>query len=120
MQLALGRAPGLTARHVNSVLTASGSSSDLRALFTHARQGLCDVVLPPAARDALRSPDLARLASDRRWMQRERIELIDAASALYPPRLIQIPDAPALLYVKGIVASLQAPQLAIVGSRNPT
>jgi DNA processing protein len=124
MQLALGRAPGLTAQHVSAVLAATGRSSqawsDLRPVFMHARQALCDVVLPPAAQRALRSPDVARLANDRRWMERERIELIDAGSARYPPRLTHIPDAPALLYVKGVVASLQAPQLAIVGSRNPT
>lgn len=125
MQLALGRAPGLTAQHVGDVLAAvagdsSPQSTDLGALFTHARRALCDVVLPPAARRALHCPDRARIEHDRRWMEREHIELIDARSARYPARLAHIPDAPALLYVKGVASCLQAPQLAIVGSRHPT
>jgi DNA processing protein len=125
MQLALGRAPGLTVQHVSAVLAAVVGDScpkptDLGALFAHARHALCDVVLPPAAHRALRLPDWARIAHDRRWMESERVELIDALSARYPSRLAHIPDAPALLYLKGMAACLQAPQLAIVGSRHPT
>lgn len=38
----------------------------------------------------------------------------------YPPRLKQISDPPALLYVHGKLSILNDPQLGIVGSRNPT
>ena len=38
----------------------------------------------------------------------------------YPPLLRHIHDAPRLLYVKGQLALLQSPQLALVGSRNAT
>jgi DNA processing protein len=123
MQLALGHAPGLTAQQVRAVLCAAGHSSsqrDLRPLFAHARAAWCDVQLPPAARHALRSPDAAQIALDRRWMERDRIQLVDVTSPHYPSSLAQITGAPALLYVQGIVTSLLAPQLAIVGSRSPT
>lgn len=36
----------------------------------------------------------------------------------YPPLLREIHDPPALLYLRGDVAALQQPQIAIVGSRN--
>ncbi len=41
-------------------------------------------------------------------------------SAEYPPLLARIPDAPLVLYVEGDDTALCLPQLAIVGSRNPT
>jgi DNA processing protein len=41
-------------------------------------------------------------------------------SAEYPPLLARIPDPPLLLYAEGDDAALCLPQLAIVGSRNPT
>jgi DNA processing protein len=46
--------------------------------------------------------------------------LIDTFNPAYPPLLAQIPTAPALLYVQGDVASLRAPQLAVVGARRPS
>jgi DNA processing protein len=38
----------------------------------------------------------------------------------YPPQLADIHDPPPLLYVRGEVQLLSEPQIAIVGSRNPT
>jgi DNA processing protein len=68
----------------------------------------------------LQAPDAARIAADRRWVESEHVSLIDATDARYPPLLAQAPAAPALLYVKGDAACLCTPQLAMVGSRNPT
>jgi DNA processing protein len=76
--------------------------------------------LAAAAGAALQAPDALRIAADRRWVESERVSLIDAAGALYPPRLAQAEGAPALLYVKGNAGCLTTPQLAMVGSRNPT
>jgi len=124
MQLALGRAPGLTAQQLRRALAAlqdgRAQSRGLQALFRQCRSSLAALGLPPAAGAALQSPDAARIAADRRWLERERISLIDAAGSRYPPRLAQSAGAPALLYVKGDAAHLAAPQLAMVGSRNPT
>ncbi len=38
----------------------------------------------------------------------------------YPGQLLEIPDAPPLLFVRGSVELLSRPQIAIVGSRNPS
>jgi DNA processing protein len=124
MQLALGRTPGLTAQQLRHALAALGSSgacaTGLPALFRQCRSSLASLGLSAAASAALQAPDWARIAADRRWVEREQISLIDAASARYPPLLAQVAAAPALLYVKGDADCLHSPQLAMVGSRNPT
>ncbi len=123
-QLALGRAPGLTARLLRTALAALGSARwgapGTEELFGQRAHALDALGWPPAARAALRAPDSARIAADRRWVERERIVLLDAADPLYPPLLAHLPTAPALLYVRGDAATLGTPQLAMVGSRNPT
>jgi DNA processing protein len=124
MQLALGRAPGLTAQQLRGALaalhSAPASSVGLPALFRHCRSSLESLGLSPAISAALQAPDAERIATDRRWVESEHISLIDAADPRYPPLLGQAAAAPALLYVKGDGACLSTPQLAMVGSRNPT
>ena len=44
-------------------------------------------------------------------------QILPIASAEYPPLLREIPDPPALLYVRGDVRHLSMPALAVVGSR---
>jgi len=134
MQLALGRAPGLTAQRLRAALAtlaeagsaahadtaADAGGAGLPALFGQCRSSLEALGLGAAAAAALQAPNATRIATDRRWIESEQISLIDAASARYPPLLAQAAAAPALLYVKGNVGSLSSPQLAMVGTRNPT
>jgi DNA processing protein len=54
------------------------------------------------------------------WLESPRHRLVHFGSPNYPELLTQIPDPPLLLYVVGDLALLAHPQLAIVGSRNPT
>jgi DNA processing protein len=57
-------------------------------------------------------------ATQWRWIERERITLLDPGNPLYPPLLAQTARAPPLLYVQGDAESLRSPQLAMVGSRS--
>src|ERR1700676_1873804 len=120
MQLALGRAPGLTTQKLRRALAAIEAAATgptgLPGLFGHCRTSLESLGLPAAAAAALQAPDAARIAADRRWIESERISLLDAASAQYPPLLAQAEGSPALLYVKGDADCLSSPQLAMVGS----
>ncbi len=124
MQLALGRAPGLTAQQLRRALSGlhgrHDCSSGLQALFRQCRSSLESLGLAAAAAAALQAPDTVRIGADRRWVDSECIRLIDAAGPLYPPQLAQAPGAPAVLYVKGDAGCLTTPQLAMVGSRHPT
>ncbi|HWW21159.1 MAG TPA: DNA-processing protein DprA, partial [Steroidobacteraceae bacterium] len=110
LQLALGRARGLTAsklRRYGATLGECAGQRGLPALFEQS----------PPVRTALMAVDATLIAADRRWIQRESISLIDLTSPGYPSLLAQLRDAPALLYVKGDVAALSTPQLAIAGTR---
>ena len=77
--------------------------------------------IPPDAADRLRSPDPDALARWRRWLDDAGHALITLDDSAYPSQLREIPDAPLALWVSGAnTALLAGPQLAIVGSRNPT
>lgn len=69
-------------------------------------------------RDAGALPEL--LARHRRWLDHPSHHFIPLGSPRYPAMLAQLPDAPDALLVRGDPDALSGPQLAIVGSRNPT
>lgn len=118
--LAVGRAPGLTAARLRSALQTLPSSEGLSALMGLPPRRLRSLQLPDGAVAALALPDKALLASDRAWVNAGGITLLHALDARYPPQLGEIPDAPALLYLRGDAHCLAATQLAIVGTRRPT
>ncbi|HFC92256.1 MAG TPA: DNA-protecting protein DprA [Leucothrix mucor] len=58
---------------------------------------------------------------DMQWLQAsDQHHLVTFEDPRYPQRLKEIPASPPLLYVHGDADLLNDPQLAIVGSRNPT
>ncbi|HEY3488082.1 MAG TPA: DNA-processing protein DprA, partial [Gammaproteobacteria bacterium] len=54
------------------------------------------------------------------WAQQPQQRIITLADDAYPPLLRSIHHPPPVLYVKGNYELLSEPQLAIVGSRNPS
>ncbi|HEY8052377.1 MAG: DNA-processing protein DprA [Steroidobacterales bacterium] len=112
----LARAPGLTAPHARALLHAADGEME-RAT---SNKVLRAVELPPAARDFLHSPDGAALAADLTWLDLSGARILLSTDPDYPALLAQTVGAPAALYVQGSVAALSSPQLAMVGSRNPT
>ncbi len=54
------------------------------------------------------------------WLEEPGNHVVTLADAAYPRRLLEIPDPPALLYVKGRLELLARPALAVVGSRHAT
>jgi DNA processing protein len=115
--LTLARAPGLHAgglqplleRHGSASTIASASLAALRA--TGAREPLIEW---------LRSDCAATIANDRRWLERDGRHFVALTDPRYPALLKQLSDAPIGLFVAGDPAALCLPQLAMVGSRNPT
>jgi DNA processing protein len=57
---------------------------------------------------------------DLAWLEQPGTHLLRLGEARYPPLLRQIPYPPPLLFVHGNPDCLRRPQLAIVGTRNPT
>jgi DNA processing protein len=76
--------------------------------------------IPAAAIEALRHPDAAELDRLLAWADQDGAAILPRDDPAYPPLLAQIPDAPPVLYVRGDPSILADPQLAIVGSRNPS
>jgi DNA processing protein len=112
----LARAPGLTAEHVRALFAVTGEESSL----CDSAQLLRQARVPAAAREALTSPDEPALSADLRWVKASGAALISCLDPTYPSLLTHTAGAPPVLYVLGSVAALGSPQLAMVGSRNPT
>jgi len=59
-------------------------------------------------------------SADLRWLEGEDHHLVLFDDPAYPALLSEIPNPPPLLFVRGDTSILTHPQLAVVGSRNPT
>jgi DNA processing protein len=110
------RTPELSALQLQSLVAEFGT---LDAAFD-AGIGESKTELSAAARAYLAAPDQALLDTDLRWLERSGTLLLDCTATHYPPLLKEIHSPPPVLYVQGNVAALSTPQLAMVGSRNPT
>ncbi len=69
-------------------------------------------------RNWLTRPDWQAVERDIEWAQQAQCHILTMVDEQYPALLREIADPPPVLYVKGDPACLNAPQLAIVGSRN--
>ena len=76
--------------------------------------------LSGASSGAVPAPDWEGAERDLRWLEPPTHHLVRIVDPGYPPRLRTISQPPLLLFVRGGVELLGEPQLAIVGSRNPT
>lgn len=77
--------------------------------------------LAPSLRDYLKNPDKTAIQRDLEWLEAKNARhILCIDSPLYPPMLRTINDPPPILFVAGDPACLSQPQLAMVGSRNPT
>ena len=108
------RAPSLSAEQLMAL------GPDLAALDRPDRMALAQLGLTTRTVAWLAAPDEQLIAADLRWLECSGATLLPATAAGYPRLLRESPDAPAVLYVRGDVGVLDTPQLAMVGSRNPT
>ena len=115
--LALLRAPGIGSVRFARLLEHFGSAA---AVFAAERDELKSLELPDAALDYLHQPDWRPVEQDLAWMERPSNHLLTLGDPRYPYLLRQIPHPPPLLFVHGDLACLREPQMAIVGTRNPT
>ncbi|GAB4352413.1 MAG: DNA-processing protein DprA [Gammaproteobacteria bacterium] len=115
--LALIRAPRVGARTIRSVLERFPRPLDLLGA-TREEQAACGLNRP--ALDYLREPDWSVIESDIHWLEQPNNWLITISDRHYPALLRDLPDPPGALFVCGDPRHLSAPQLAVVGSRNPT
>jgi DNA processing protein len=115
--LALHRAPQIGTQRFHKLLASYGTPAEV----FHARpEGLRAAGIAPAGIDYLRQPDWEAVDRDMEWLSQPGNHVVRFQDAAYPSLLKQIADPPVLLFVRGDRDYLAQPQLAIVGSRNPT
>ena len=93
---------------------------DVDAALAASHQQLSATNISIKAIDALTCQPAPDINADLAWLEAEDHHILTLNDAAYPARLKQLNDAPPLLYVRGDIDYLQQPQLAMVGSRNPT
>jgi DNA processing protein len=115
--LRLSLTPGLSSERLRRLLAAFGGPE---AALAASRTALARQVGEPAAAAVKQGKWDEALAIACAWLEAPGNHIVTLADAAYPRQLLQIPDPPALLYVKGRVELLASPSLAIVGSRHAT
>lgn len=115
--LTLLQVPGLGPRRIAKLLTAFGGAA---AACSASPSALRSLGLSEPMLESVLRPDQASIAAALRWSEQPQAGILTLADPRYPSRLREIASAPPVLFVRGDLALLQEPQLAIVGSRNPT
>ena len=69
---------------------------------------------------AICNPDEAQIESDLQWLSQANRHLLCWDDDAYPVLLRRISNPPAALFIEGDPGCLWQPQIAVIGSRNPT
>ena len=115
--LRLSLLPGLGDESFRRLLVAFGSPDRILGAAHHELSRIVPAQVARAIAGASASNSLEQAAA---WLADPANLIITLGDARYPQALLQIPDPPPVLYVKGDAALLNAPALAIVGSRHAT
>ncbi len=115
--IALNQIPGLGNEGLRRLLQKFGDPAHVFAIPAHTLKQ----VVPPAVAEAIAQGwDEAALEPVANWLNDPQNNIVTLADPDYPQALLNIPDPPLLLYVKGRRELLNQSALAIVGSRNAT
>ncbi|MDP2903618.1 MAG: DNA-processing protein DprA [Methylovulum sp.] len=114
--LALLRTPGVGCRTFLRLLQTHTPP----LLFTESAQALVALGLKSESVLAIKNPDWTTIDNDLSWLEQQNNCAITLFDPHYPAQLKEIADPPPLLFVRGNPGLLSLPQIAIVGSRNPS
>lgn len=95
-------------------------SHDIASLFLASAEELRVFGFNENQIGSIKNPNWRAAEEDAIWCKNHSTEIIPVIDERYPALLKENKDAPILLFAKGNIALLSDPQLAIVGSRNPT
>ena len=109
--------PGIGGETQRKLLAAFGLPE---AVFSSGRSALRELIGDRKTRLLLDTDNEEAIASACAWSKCQDQHIITLADPDYPQALLEIPDPPTILYVRGRLDLLNRPTLAIVGSRNPT
>ena len=109
--------PCLGNESYRKLLRAFGEPKQIYSASSASLSGIVGSNIVTGIRRGIDPEQLAPLFS---WLGNENNHVVTLADAEYPQALLQIPDPPPLLYVKGRLDLLNQPAMAVVGSRNAT
>ena len=116
--LALARVEGLGVRGAHKLLSRFGSP---HAAYMASLTEIEGSGLPaPVCQAIFAQRGVKEAEKEIQEVEKLGCRLVAFANDDYPPLLREIPDPPLVLYVRGEVASLSQPAVAIVGSRKPS
>jgi DNA processing protein len=113
----LSRAPALDVERLSAALEVLGDARGILDATDSARR---TAGIPGAAREFLSSAKATPSAAERAWLDLPGHHVVPFTDPRYPRLLLAPGTFPMALYVMGNVDVLSDPQLAVVGSRNPT
>ena len=109
--------PGIGGETQRKLLSAFGLPE---AIFSASRSTLRGVIGEKASALLLDTDNRAAIDAALDWAQAPDCHLLTLADTGYPQNLLQLPDPPTLLYVRGRCELMNRQALAIVGSRHAT
>ena len=115
--LRLTLTPGVGAGSQRQLLAAFGLPENI---YAAGHSALAAVVGSPIARTVLEHDTAAAVDGALAWADEPGNSVITLGDPLYPAALLEIPDPPVLLYVKGDPALLSRQSIAVVGARSAT
>jgi DNA processing protein len=115
--LYLRHTPGLGATTFHTLLEAFGT---VDAILNASHRQLSGLNIKSDVVSSLSNQPELDLNADLNWANEDKHHIITLHDERYPEQLKILPDAPPVLYVRGDPDYLSQPQLAIVGTRNPT
>ncbi|WP_157200419.1 DNA-processing protein DprA [Methylomonas lenta] len=114
--LALVRVPGVGPVAVQRLLKHFSPEQ----IFQASRASLTAAGFSDKLIEALQNPPWELVAQDLLWLEQPDNFVLTLEDVDYPASLKEISDPPPVLFVKGLLDLLQQPQMAMVGSRNPS
>jgi DNA processing protein len=113
----LARAPGLDVQILTRALCAL---TDARGILDASEASRGHAGIPPLTSQYLSSGQSVLSTAERTWMENPRHHVLPFTDGRYPTLLRSTEQHPVVLFVIGNLEVLNDPQLAVVGTRNPT
>lgn len=116
--VSLLRVPGVGPKNFQKLLSAFASP---KAVFAANINNIKQAGISQSLAESIKDASIDKTNPDIDWLESaNNHHIITLTCKAYPELLKQISNPPPLLYVHGDLSILQDPQLAIIGSRNPT
>ncbi len=110
------RTPGMGNKTILQVL----NHFEPAQIFSATRSKLVESGLKESTINALKSLDWSLVEKDMEWLSQAGNHALTIQDSNYPTQLKEIDNPPPILFVRGNIDLLKQPQIAIVGSRNPS